>query len=530
MKPGVVVAPQIRSANSSVKMRQAREVQETQADSAKSETFVYVWQQKCATERKPPLRLHGPRWNKPAEVSQASGPRPSLLPELIDNSSTANGIVAPITLTGPTGGTGVTEHSSAKKETSVIARRCSGQPVVAEFQWPLGSSNYAEHSWSDPGVTLRDRLTGSARQPNDEKGLGESKKLPVPFDTNPRSNSTNLDSIAVRLEGSGTEQQTIALDATLMAQTSPTSTNQQLEPVSLAPAQVVASDVLAKTYTATSNTFGRTPRTSSNPPLIGIPALLSAAKFSDSGGTPGFAEAMVIRKVTGRTSGHAQPSIQPYVPTITPQDTLLTPIDAMQIRSVRDSLPNGKECIAQTVASSYTDSYPEGHPELTAGASSLDVTIFDRMHGWVHVSAALDGSGRVSASLNTTTSAAHDSLRAVVPEMINYLSAEDIRVSRVAVHRVPSELNTSSLINDSGAHQSSNSPKHHQQRQGSSSSDKADPRNFTRVNQTVGLEPNGRGSGPLRSWFNGLSRVSAGLALPFGIAPRCLGKWVNVCA
>jgi hypothetical protein len=75
-----------------------------------------------------------------------------------------------------------------------------------------------------------------------------------------------------------------------------------------------------------------------------------------------------------------------------------------------------------------------GHQVLGAAPTQLDVGVFDGTHGWLRIRAELGTGGDVSASL-TASAAAHGALRAAVPEMSNYLAAESVSVSKIAVHR-----------------------------------------------------------------------------------------------
>jgi hypothetical protein len=76
----------------------------------------------------------------------------------------------------------------------------------------------------------------------------------------------------------------------------------------------------------------------------------------------------------------------------------------------------------------------QGHQVLASGPAQLDVGVFDSTHGWLRVRAEMGADGAVSASL-TASASAHESLRAVLPEMANYLESEAVGVSKIAVHR-----------------------------------------------------------------------------------------------
>jgi hypothetical protein len=194
----------------------------------------------------------------------------------------------------------------------------------------------------------------------------------------------------------------------------------------------------------------------------------------------------------------------------------------MQIRSTSDTSSASKVCAPQALAANHTKFYLEGHSGLYVGLSTLDVGVFDRVHGWLQVSAALDAGGKVSASLNTANSAAQDSLRAAVPEMISYLTSEDVHISKLVVHRIPGELSTSPNA-DREARQGGNPPPHHQQRE-APYRDEAATRSLLPGGQSAWSGRQGRGM----NWINGITRVTAGLTIPFGVAARSVGNWVNV--
>jgi hypothetical protein len=76
-----------------------------------------------------------------------------------------------------------------------------------------------------------------------------------------------------------------------------------------------------------------------------------------------------------------------------------------------------------------------GHHVLSSTPTQLEVGVFDGTHGWLQIRAELGTSGTVNASL-ATSSAAHDAVKAAVPEMSSYLQSEALNVSRIAVHRI----------------------------------------------------------------------------------------------
>jgi hypothetical protein len=77
---------------------------------------------------------------------------------------------------------------------------------------------------------------------------------------------------------------------------------------------------------------------------------------------------------------------------------------------------------------------------LASSPARLDVGVFDGTHGWLRIRAELGTSGTLNASL-TATASAHESLKAVLPEMANYLGAELVAVNRIAIHRFGEHAN-----------------------------------------------------------------------------------------
>jgi hypothetical protein len=82
-----------------------------------------------------------------------------------------------------------------------------------------------------------------------------------------------------------------------------------------------------------------------------------------------------------------------------------------------------------------------GHQVLSSSPTRLEVGVFDGTHGWLQIRAEMNPSGTVTASL-TTSSVAHDAVKAAVPEMSSYLQSEAVNVSGIAVHRIAETSNS----------------------------------------------------------------------------------------
>ncbi|MHB1021420.1 MAG: hypothetical protein ACYC46_10725 [Acidobacteriaceae bacterium] len=76
-----------------------------------------------------------------------------------------------------------------------------------------------------------------------------------------------------------------------------------------------------------------------------------------------------------------------------------------------------------------------GAPQvLTATPKQLEVGVVDTGHGWVQVRAEMAGGGAVQASLGPATPGAEQSLRDALPGMANFLSEQQISISKLVVH------------------------------------------------------------------------------------------------
>jgi hypothetical protein len=110
-----------------------------------------------------------------------------------------------------------------------------------------------------------------------------------------------------------------------------------------------------------------------------------------------------------------------------------------------------------------------GHHVLSSTPTQLEVGVFDGTHGWLQIRAEMGTSGTVNASL-TTSSAAHDAVKAAVPEMSSYLQSEALNVSRIAVHRIAEMPNAMNATTQGDGQQSGGAQGQHTARDHSSAS------------------------------------------------------------
>jgi hypothetical protein len=109
-----------------------------------------------------------------------------------------------------------------------------------------------------------------------------------------------------------------------------------------------------------------------------------------------------------------------------------------------------------------------GHRVLSSSPTKLEVGVFDGTHGWLQIRAELGTSGTVNASL-TTSSVAHDAVKAAVPEMSSYLQSEAVNVSNIAVHRI-AETSNSMSATQGGSQQNGSANGQHETRDNSGAS------------------------------------------------------------
>jgi hypothetical protein len=177
-------------------------------------------------------------------------------------------------------------------------------------------------------------------------------------------------------------------------------------------------------------------------------------------------------------------------------------------------------------------------PQVVAsGPAKLDVGVFDGTHGWLRIRAELDSGGAVNASL-TVSVAAHDSLKAALPEMASYLGSEAVSVNRLAVHRF-AESQSAGLSAVAEGQQSGQAPGH-RSRSGDEAQEGADSAKSTPptghseaetepvIPQTVSA-PGFASTTGSSDWIRGISRVTPLSSLPFGVLGTG-GSWLSVCA
>jgi len=183
----------------------------------------------------------------------------------------------------------------------------------------------------------------------------------------------------------------------------------------------------------------------------------------------------------------------------------------------------------------------QSHQVLASGPAQLDVGVFDGTHGWLRVRAELGADGAVSASL-TASASAHESLRAVLPEMANYLESEAVNVSRIAIHRA-AEAAPTMAPNAGEGHGTGDAQPQRQDGQQSPKDAFAPGRDSSQEEQREAVPataPTGLVSGQTNgaagpwtggapgagSWLGGLPHALYGFGFPAGSS----GSWLNVCA
>jgi hypothetical protein len=158
---------------------------------------------------------------------------------------------------------------------------------------------------------------------------------------------------------------------------------------------------------------------------------------------------------------------------------------------------------------------------LMSGPTRLDVGVFDGTHGWLRVRAELGVGGTVNASL-TASGAAHESLRAVLPEMASYLQSEAVSVSRIALHRAAAGRHSMTATEGQQSGGAQRQGEAGEQAQNGSSSLK---KNLRVMEQRGPGSAFGTSRNATQTWIDGAARTMQTVGLGVGYS----GGWLNVC-
>jgi hypothetical protein len=159
---------------------------------------------------------------------------------------------------------------------------------------------------------------------------------------------------------------------------------------------------------------------------------------------------------------------------------------------------------------------------LASGPARLDVGVFDGTHGWLRIRAELGAGGAVNASL-TASAAAHETLRAVLPEMANYLQSEAVSVSRIALHRAAAGANAMAAT---GGQQNDGAQRHGAAGEQAQTGDGSPKKNLRVTAQRETGSTSAASQNATRAWNGGAARSMETAGLGFGYS----GGWLNVCA
>jgi hypothetical protein len=130
--------------------------------------------------------------------------------------------------------------------------------------------------------------------------------------------------------------------------------------------------------------------------------------------------------------------------------TATSSVDGQTVSAMSSSSSSAGAELLTAAANPADGAVSSGHQVLSTSPTKLEVGVFDGTHGWLQIRAELGTSGTVNASLSTTSSAAHDAVKAAVPEMTSYLQSESVNVSRIAVHRIAEMPNSMSATAGDG--------------------------------------------------------------------------------
>jgi len=172
---------------------------------------------------------------------------------------------------------------------------------------------------------------------------------------------------------------------------------------------------------------------------------------------------------------------------------------------------------------------------VASGPAQLEVGVFDGTHGWLRIRAEIGSGGAVNASL-TASAFAHDSLKAVLPEMANYLGSEAVSVTRLAVHRLMEGTSAEALGSQQSGDAPGYRPKGEQSQQDAESqkSDASSTHHPEAVSEPV-IATTVSGSGPANAvgsddWIRGISRSMPSSLFSLGVLGGVSGSWLSVCA
>jgi hypothetical protein len=175
---------------------------------------------------------------------------------------------------------------------------------------------------------------------------------------------------------------------------------------------------------------------------------------------------------------------------------------------------------------------------LASGPTQLDVGVFDGTHGWLQIRAELGAGGGVNASLTASTSA-HESLRAAVPAMTNFLGTEAVSVSSIAVHRFGQDSHTMSAM--SSQDQPNGDTRGHQaQSEQAQAGPAAQQKTVDATDQDAELSAtdaasalpgsDGAGMEGQGNWTRGYTGATSQVAWPSAVSGGMSGSWLNVSA
>ena len=192
--------------------------------------------------------------------------------------------------------------------------------------------------------------------------------------------------------------------------------------------------------------------------------------------------------------------------------------------------------LAPLVAADAADAKGNGSPAIvSSGPTQLDVGVFDGTHGWLRIRAELGAGGVVNASL-TASASAHESLRAALPAMTNFLGSEAVSVTSIAVHRFAQESHTMSAQDqpngDAQGHQAASDQAQDNrgaQRKTVTAMDK-DAEPSASVATSRPPDPHPSGVEDTGSWTRGFSGATSLLAWPSAVSGGSRGGWLNVSA
>jgi hypothetical protein len=216
------------------------------------------------------------------------------------------------------------------------------------------------------------------------------------------------------------------------------------------------------------------------------------------------------------------------VATLPVSSTTVTGVEAV---STNHSPKSGSRMDAQLAQAAVGAAEFRAPQVIASSPASLDVGVFDGTHGWLKIRAELGTGGAVSASL-TASASAHESLRAALPQMANYLGSEAVSVSKIALHRFGETSNSTAMAPGEQQSGDRNTDRQNAPRESGANGYKqvGTKTDESETGSATADTVSAQWVGETRSFQRGPSAGAPWLSLSLGTLTGSSGGWLNVTA